>query len=79
MSIVYVPERPHVCGPNQYGIMHGACFDSVGTVRECECGKSWVAYRDPYDPGYMGVKWRREGWLARRRRQRMVVAAKDGS
>lgn len=45
-----------------------ACFDAVGTVRECECGKSWVAYKDEADVGYMGVKWRREGWLARRKR-----------
>jgi hypothetical protein len=32
--------------------------------------ETWAAYRDAYDIGYLGVKWRREGWPARRRRLR---------
>lgn len=67
-EIVYVPPPRHRCGPNDYGIMPEHCHDAVGTVRACPCGKYWVAYRDESDPGYMGVKWRREGRLARRRR-----------
>jgi hypothetical protein len=70
VSVVYEPEIRHHCGPNRYGIMADAPSDRPGTVRECSCGKSWVAYRDEFDVGYMGVKWRREGWLARRRRIR---------
>jgi hypothetical protein len=67
---VYVPELLHFCGPNRYGIWLEATFDAEGTVRKCECGKTWVAYRDHHYVGYMGVLWRRETWWARRRRQR---------
>lgn len=71
-QIVYVPPAGHYCGPNRWGIILDGSFDPVGTVRECApCGKSWVAYRDERDPGYMGVKWKPEGWLARRRRLRV--------
>jgi hypothetical protein len=70
MSVAYQPPAQHHCGPNRYGYWLDACFDAVGTVRECGCGKTWVAFRDHYDVGYVGVKWRREGWLARRRRVR---------
>ncbi len=69
MTTVWEPD-PHRCGPNQWGMWHDAFWDQPGTVRECECGKTWVAYQDVYDPGYVGVKWRREGWLSKRRRVR---------
>jgi hypothetical protein len=70
MSVVYQPPTGHHCGPNRYGYWLDASFDAAGTVRECACGKTWVAYRDRAEVGYVGVKWRREGWLARRRRVR---------
>lgn len=69
MVIVHTPDRPHRCGPNDHGYWHDGWTDPAGTVRECPaCGKSWVAYRPTPRGGYMGVLWRREGWLARRRR-----------
>ena len=78
MVIVYTPDRPHRCGPNDRGYWHDAWNDPAGTVRECtECGKSWVAYRPHPRSGYMGVLWRREGWLARRRRRRATSPVTD--
>jgi hypothetical protein len=68
MSVVFVPEARHSCGPNSYGVWPDHWWAAGGTVRECECGKAWVAYQDDRDPGYMGIKWRSEGWLERRRR-----------
>jgi len=78
MSIVYEPPQKHHCGPNQYGHWHldWDLSDPPGTVREC-CGKTWVAYRDTGDPGYMGIKWRPEGWLDRRLRERRARTAQE--
>lgn len=75
-SVVYEPKRRHYCGPNDRGYWeeHWLATEQ-GKVRQCECGKTWVAYRDHSDPGYVGVKWRREGWLARRRRERRSASA----
>ena len=81
MSVVYQPERRHWCGPNEHG--YWTDFPPTlghpvpGTVFECGCGKSWVAYK-PQQHGtggsyYMGVKWRRESWWARRWRQRRTT------
>lgn len=70
MTVVHAPDRRHECGPNRYGYWLNHHHDLPGTVRECACGKSWVAWKDHSDPGFMGVKWRREGWWARRRRLR---------
>lgn len=67
-EVVYTPDRRHHCGPSEHGYWSEMWNAPAGTVRGCECGKTWVAFRDRTDPGYMGVKWRREGWLARRRR-----------
>lgn len=67
-EVMYTPSSRHHCGPNEYGYWDEMWLAAEGTVRQCECGKAWVAFRDRMDPGYMGVKWRREGWLARRRR-----------
>lgn len=71
-NIVYRPEPAACsCGPNKYGYWHSHCSDAPRTVRECdECGASWVAYRDAFDPGFVGVKGRREGSIARWRRRR---------
>lgn len=75
---VYTPEHRHSCGPNRFGYWLDHHHDMPGTVRECRvCGRSWVAWRDRSDPGYMGVKWRREGWWARWRRHRRSVANGD--
>lgn len=69
--MVHTPVMPHSCGPNKYGTFgpDEGFNDPVGTVRQCGCGKSWVAYIDELDPGFMGVKWKREGWFAKRRRK----------
>lgn len=49
--------------------------DPPGTIRRCECGKTWVGYRQRYVEGMRGMhivstQWRREGWFARWRRER---------
>lgn len=44
-----------------------------GTVWECDCGTTWVSTGpcDRYSPGSCG--FRREGWFARRRRERRAA------
>lgn len=69
--VVYSPPTGHDCGPNRYGYWPANMFGQPGTVRECEtCGKTWVAWHDRLDVGYMGVKWRRESRIARWWRER---------
>jgi hypothetical protein len=68
-EVVHRPERRHQCpiGPRTW------THDQAGTVRACEtCGRTWVAYRPDPRSGWAPsiVFWRREGWLARRRRER---------
>lgn len=70
-EIIHQPREQHRCGPNRYGFWLVNTFDPPGTMRQCGmCGKTWVAYRDELDLGYVGVKWRREGRLARWWRER---------
>lgn len=45
-----------------------------GDVWQCECGRTWVAYRPQYsNMVYFGVKFRPEGRIARWRRERRVA------
>lgn len=78
MTVVHMPPGPHHCGPNTYGHWLDHWDDPAGTVRQCpDCGRSWVAYRPYPASGYMGVLWRREGWLAHWRRVRRTGLVTD--
>ncbi len=64
-TVVHRPPRRHNCG------VQGS--DPVGTVRACECGKTWVAHDPP--EVYRGqqsisTEWRPEGRFARWWRER---------
>ena len=55
-------------------------FDPPGTIRRCECGKTWVGYRERYMPGMTGqlsmtTHWRPEGRFERWRRERRQRSA----
>lgn len=69
-QIVHTPEPKHDCGPNEFGIIPDLYFVKPGTIIECEppCKKSWVAVDFPPGSGWVGVRWRPEGIIARRRR-----------
>lgn len=67
--VVHVPERSHRCGPRLSGIWLEHIYDVPGTVRECACGRTWVACVG--GRGWAVVLWYREGWWARRRRLRL--------
>jgi hypothetical protein len=79
VSLVYSPGPVHHCGPNEYGHWRPDwdLNDQSGTVRQC-CDKTWVAYKDDSDPGYMGIKWRRESWWQRRKRATALEGGTDG-
>lgn len=55
-------------------------YARAGTVWECTCGRTWVAYyqsaQDALRSGWCEVtaQWRREGWWERRRRIRREAA-----
>lgn len=74
-EIVSVPDR-HVCdglSGRTNGVWWYPHGDEPmrrypeGTVRRCECGRTWVAGNLA---GYMSSIWRREGWLERWLRER---------
>lgn len=71
-DVVHVPQRGHSCGPNtRSGVWwdeRGPLYDAPGTVRQCECGRTWVAERRT--PGLAVPTWRREGRFERWRRER---------
>jgi hypothetical protein len=69
MSIVFEPPQQHSCGPNSYGNMMARQWDPPGTVWACDCGRTWVAFKDPY-PGHLATRWRPEGGFERWRRER---------
>jgi hypothetical protein len=52
-------------------------YDPPGTIRYCQCGRTWVAYRELHPPGYqghvvLGTQWRPEGRIARWWRERRI-------
>lgn len=47
-------------------------WDPPGTVRACECGRTWVAFKDPPGSGYLATRWRREGRFERWQRERKM-------
>ncbi len=69
MTLIALPPGRHSCGPNKYGVWLKNSYDAVGTVRSCECGKTWVAIENP-QPGTCYVLWREEGMIARWLRER---------
>lgn len=71
-SLAYEPPRKHSCGPNRYGYWLAHGYDRPGTVRVCECGRSWVALKDP-NPGSCVNIWKPEGRFARWRRERKTA------
>jgi hypothetical protein len=58
----------------EYGYTHHHVMrhDRAGTVRRCECGRTWVAYKSSY-PGDLTTHWRPEGRFERRRRERRAA------
>lgn len=69
MTLLAQPPEQHHCGPNKYGVWLKYSYDNIGTVRGCECGKTWVAISNP-DMGACYALWREEGALARWFRER---------
>ena len=70
--IVYTPIGEHRCvvtfrhGDNGCGLValdHPAYWATPGTVLECDCGRTFVAW--PRQPGEMFSRWRRERRLTR--------------
>ncbi len=61
--IVHEPAAGHVCDVNDYGILlddnHDYVRAALGAVWECGCGRTFVA--QPWRPGEMFPRWRREG------------------
>lgn len=81
-EIVHKPPRVHACSPGWtwdegvgfldkglYGTPPSPQEYPRGTVWECDCGRTWVVYR--VDHGI--VHFRREGRLARWRRERKAT------
>lgn len=80
MAQIVQAERPHVCdglsgkgnGYWWYPTIDSSVpgyHASPGDVRQCECGRTWVAGEQP---GLMLAIWRREGRFERWRRERRV-------
>lgn len=65
--IVYQPEQPHRCqvedpmGPYSHA--------PIGSVYECECGRTWVAEKHPAR-NVLSRQWRPESSRQRRHRKR---------
>lgn len=78
-SVVYEPPPVHRCPPersnsrfwrtyNEAARTYAFEFAQRGTVRACECGRTWVAL--PPQPGLTVTVWRPEGRFERWRRLR---------
>lgn len=74
--IVHKPAQEHTCPPTrsregswrtQHGHRYDFECDKIGTVRMCDCGKTWVAL--PRRPGLGVTVYRPEGWLERKLRE----------
>lgn len=65
--IVYQPQQPHRCAVQdpigQYS------HAPIGSVYECECGRSWVAKKHPV-PNQLYRHWVPESRRQRRHRRR---------
>lgn len=52
-------------------------WDPPGTVRQCECGKTWVGYKLGIESGVLTTQWRPEGRFERWRRERKALKTAD--
>jgi len=67
MTVIYrPPAQRHRCPHAEW-----PRTDMPGTVRECDCGKTWLARQTP-----KGVVWRPERWWRQWRRR--IVAVRGG-
>jgi hypothetical protein len=70
--IVHRPTGVHSCDVTERGLLldenHQHIQALPGTVWKCDCGRTFVAM--PRRPGEMFPRWRREGRIARWRRER---------
>lgn len=78
MSLVHRPPAGHACPVSsggtwmvfENGRSTGFHHDPAGTVRACECGRTWVSYTPHPMSGWAINLWRREGWIERKLRER---------
>lgn len=76
-KIIYTPPREHRCEVlDPIGSPYS--FAPIGSVYECECGKTWVAKKSLYS-NILSRHWVEESSRARRYRKRAAKRGEESS